>query len=54
MEGEGRVARGIGRFIRFPDGPCLQQALDGADDDLETLAAVRTYAKELAGRHRDR
>ena len=31
-----------------PSGPCLQRALDGADDDLETPHAVRAYARELA------
>ena len=31
-----------------PTGPCLQRALDRADDDLETPEAVARYAKELA------
>ena len=31
-----------------PTGPCLQRALDGAADDLETPDAVARYAKELA------
>ena len=31
-----------------PTGPCLQRALDAAEDDLETPDAVARYAKELA------
>lgn len=31
-----------------PSGPCLQQALDRADDDKETPKAVREFAERLS------
>ena len=32
-----------------PTGPCLQRALDRADDNKETPPAVRAYAERLSG-----
>ena len=31
-----------------PNGPCLQRALDQADDDYATPEAVRAYAEQLS------